>query len=129
MPCDHDATDLEVAILADGMCPLCLNTEIDLLKMDAEEGNEITNNLRSELEKAKAEIAALIDAIGRSSVTEERHRAERAENALAAVIIEGDCLAEVALSGPDTEIDKYVALWCKATHDYRALRNTSEGEG
>ena len=59
---------------------------------------------------------------------EYRDELEKAKAALAAVIIEGDCLAEVALSGPDTEIDKYVALWCKATHDYRALRNASEGE-
>ena len=29
MSCDHDATDLEVAILADGMCPLCLSAALD----------------------------------------------------------------------------------------------------
>ena len=44
MSCDHDATDLEVAILADGLCPLCLAAD--------------NATLRAELEEAKAALAA-----------------------------------------------------------------------
>ena len=70
MSSDHDATDLEVAILADGLCPLCLaadndtlRAELGLMQSDAAERNEIMSDLRAEqLEDAKAALADIISA-------------------------------------------------------------------
>ena len=77
MPCDHDATDLEVAILGDGLCPLCLAAD--------------NATLRAELDEAKVRIGrmavAQINRTERSNVmwTREHDRSEKAEAVLAAI--------------------------------------------
>jgi hypothetical protein len=63
-PCPHEASEMDVASQADGLCPLCLQTQVRIMRTALEEiakRGRTTGNSRAAL--ATVAIRALNDAV------------------------------------------------------------------
>jgi hypothetical protein len=55
--CPHDITERDVAVSADGYCPLCMADEIERLRAELKASESLKRGYFDEIERLRAEVA------------------------------------------------------------------------
>ena len=70
MGCTHDITEREVAVTADGYCPLCMAAEIKRLRADKVAISRTASDFLHEIERLRAALQSIVNEEARSGAYE-----------------------------------------------------------